>query len=272
MINQAGTHSLTTKDAEAIGYLKQAIASGKNWYLSVLGAMGRWGSPEEEHNGRLYRYLVGGQAFDWLLLAERLCEEVDGFLPVAEKEAFLFYGRPPLTLAVDQVKELIGVHKYKQYLNYFYGITVEMALILAVQEEVHKERRMLGFTNEIDSTDEAYRRIYGATRPTLLRRFRKERGYPQLRSISISELKEFTYYLFKYRLEHCEKSKVASDTKKALEQLAQHWNISGLAGERATFTGCPELGALRLGYSDNQHRHCGRPQDFIGNTAECPPA
>jgi hypothetical protein len=31
-------------------------------------------------------------------------------------------------------------------------------------------------------------------------------------------MKEFTYWRFKYRLDHCEKAKVASDTKKAL-----HW-------------------------------------------------
>lgn len=230
--------ALTTKDSEAISYLKQSIAAGEHWYRALLGAMGRWGSAEEDRHGRRYQFLIAGEAFDWLLLAERLCEEVDGLMPAEEKEKLLFYGRPPLLLTVDQVKELIGNTKYKQYLNYFYGITVEMALILAVQGEVHKERWMLGLGKEADAIDEAYRRIYGTTRSVLLRCFRKERGYPHLKSIGISELKEFTYYLFKYRLDHCEKSKVASDTKKALEQLAQHWKISGLAGERATFTGC----------------------------------
>jgi len=236
--SQTSETSLTTKDSEAISYLKQSIAAGEHWYRALLGAMGRWGSAEEDRNGRHYQFLIAGEAFDWLLLAERLCEEVDGLIPAEEKEKLLFYGRPPLLLTVDQVRELIGSTKYKQYLNYFYGITVEMALILEVQGEVHKERWMFGLGKEADAIDEAYRRIYGATRSTLLRCFRKERSYPQLKSIGISELKEFTYYLFKYRLDHCEKSKVASDTKKALERLGRHWKISGLAGERATFTGC----------------------------------
>ncbi|MFH1016034.1 MAG: hypothetical protein V1771_03440 [Chloroflexota bacterium] len=237
MGSQTSDKALTTKDSEAISYLKQSIAAGEHWYRALLGAMGRWGSAEEDRNGRRYQFLIAGEAFDWLLLAERLCEEVDGLILAAEKEKLLFYGRPPLLLTVDQVRELIGSTKYKQYLNYFYGITVEMELILAVQGEVHKERWMLGLGKEADAIDEAYRRIYGATRSTLLRCFRKERGYPQLKSISIEELKEFTYYLFKYRLDHCEKSKVASDTKKALERLGQYWKISGLAGERTTFTG-----------------------------------
>jgi len=32
-------------------------------------------------------------------------------------------------------------------------------------------------------------------------------------------MKEFTYWLFKYRLKHCDKARVASDTKKALDWL-----------------------------------------------------
>jgi hypothetical protein len=82
--------------------------------------------------------------------------------------------------------------------------------------------------------NEAYRRIYGATEAVLLKRFRRERGYPRLKSISLTELKEFTYWLFKYRLKQCEKAKVASDTKKALEYLKEQWASRGLFGVLAT--------------------------------------
>jgi len=223
-------------DAEAIRYLEQAIIGGKHWYIALLEAIGLWAKAEENHNGRIYRYLIAGEAFDWLVLAERLCQAVDGLLPNNEKNAFLFYGKPPLNLSIDKFKELIGSSKYHQYLNYFYGVTVEEALILAVQEEVRKEWRTLGYENKHDTTSEVYRRIYGATKAALLKRFRREKGYPQLRSISLTELKEFTYWLSKYRLEHCEKAKVASDTKKALEQLRQQWTIKGssmITGELA---------------------------------------
>jgi len=113
----------------------------------------------------------------------------------------------------------MGSAKYHQYLNYFYGITVEGALILAVQEEVRKERRTSGYNEEHDTVNEVYQRIYGATKTVLLRRFRREKGYPQHRSINLTELKEFTYWLFKYRLKQCDKARVASDTKKALNHL-----------------------------------------------------
>jgi len=218
--NQLQPSQLTPAgDTEAIRHLEQAITGGKHWYIALLEAIGLWKAAEETHNGRTYRYLIAGEAFDWLLLAERLCEAVDGLLPDDEKTALLFYGKPPLDLTIDKFKELIGSSKYHQYLNYFYGITTEEALIQAVQDEVRKERQILVLNKEHDYDNEAYRRIYGATRTVLLKRFRREKGYPQLKSISLTELKEFTYWLFKYRLNHCDKARVASDTKKALTQL-----------------------------------------------------
>ncbi len=208
-----------TEDAEAIRHLEQEIASGKHWYIALLEAIGLWASTEETHNGRAYRYLIAGEAFDWLLLAERLCQEVDGLLPNDEKTALLFYGKPPINLPPEKFKELIGSAKYHQYLNYFYGVIVEEALVWAVQEEVRKESRVSGYRKEKDTVNEAYRRIYGATKAVLLRHFRQDKGYPQLKSLSLTELKEFTYWLFKYRLKHCDKAKMASDTKKALNWL-----------------------------------------------------
>jgi len=218
--NQPHSSQLTAAgDAEAIRHLKQAITSGKHWYIALLEAIGLWKTAEEKHNGRTYQYLIAGEAFDWLLLAERLCEEVDGLLPEDEKAAFLFNGKPPLDLSTEKFKEYIGNSKYHQYLNYFYGVTVEEALIRAVQDEIRKERHILVLNKEYEHDSEAYRRIYGATKATLLERFRREKGYPQRKSISLSELKDFTYWLFKHRLDHCDKARVASDTKKALTQL-----------------------------------------------------
>ena len=228
------SQSLPVSEAEAIRHLEQAITGGKHWYIALLEAMGLWSPAEEARNGRVYRYLIDGEAFDWLLLAERLCEAVDGLLPVDEKEAFLFYGKPPLSLSPEQVKKLIGSIKYNQYLNYFYGVVVEQALILAVEEEVQKERGTLGYNNKHDTTDETYRRIYAATKAELLKSFRREKGYPQLRSVTLTELKEFTYWLFKYRLKQCDKARVASDTRKAVERLKRQWAGGGFSGVLVT--------------------------------------
>jgi len=209
----------SSDSAAAIGHLEQAILGGRHWYIALLEAIGRWTQNEETINGRRYRYLIDGQAFDWLLLAERLCQAVDDLIPETEKMALLFHGQPPIKLSKSKFKQLIGSTKYRQYLNYFYGITVEEALFLAVQDEVRKEKRTLGYNKEHNLTDEVYQRIYGAARAALLNRFRQEKVYPRLRSISLTELKEFSYWLFHYRLKHCDKARIASDTKKALERL-----------------------------------------------------
>jgi hypothetical protein len=210
---------VSTRDTQAIQGLKSAIAEGKNWYVAVLEAIRLWSSPEEDYDGRHYQYLVDNEAFDWLVLAERLCEELDGLIPEKERANLLFFGIPPIELSKDEFKNIIGDFKYQAHLNYFYGILVEKFLILAVTEEIRKKKRVLGLNNDNGVVDEVYQRIYGATQFALLKQFRKERHYPQLRSISLSELNEFTYWLFKYRIKRRDKSCVASDTKKALTKL-----------------------------------------------------
>ena len=221
------TDAASAADAEAIRYLRDSLAEGKHWYRALLGAMGLWNSASETRDGRTCNYLIENEAFDWLLLAERLCEMVDGLLPDEERNALLFTGVPPLRLDSAEVKTLIGTRKYGQYLNYFYGVTVEEGLHLAVQEEIEKERRLRGYRTGQDATDEAFRRIYGHARDPLLKSFRREKKYPHLKSTSLTELKEFTYWLFKYRLKHCEKARIASDTTKALRFLKKQWRQRG---------------------------------------------
>jgi len=210
---------VSTRDTRAIQKLKSAIAEGKNWYLAVLEGIRLWSSPEEDHNGRHYQYLVDNEAFDWLALAERLCEELDGLVSEKERENLLFFGIPPIELSKDEFKNIIGDFKYQAHLNYFYGVFVERFLILAETEEIRKKKRVLGLNNDNGVVDDAYQRIYGATQSALLKQFRKERHRTQFKSINLSELNEFTYWLFKYRIKNRDKSRMASDTKKALTKL-----------------------------------------------------
>lgn len=218
---------VSAEDAQAIEWLKNAVAGGRHWYVALLESIRLWSSPQEDYDGRHYRYLVGNEAFDWLVLAERLCEEVDGLIPENERIALLFSGRPPIELPKGEFRNLIGASKYRNYLNYFYGILVEEFLILAVSEGIRKERRVSGLIGDDGVLDEAHRRIYGTDRYTLLKQFRKERHYPQRRSMALEQVNEFTYWLFKYRVRRCDKSCVASDTKKALGKLRELLDLKG---------------------------------------------
>ena len=214
--------SLTLSDEEVIRRFHAAIVSGKHWYIALMAAIKMWSSAEETYKGHYYCYLIDEEAFDWQLLAERLCETVDGLIPDVEKNALLLHNKHPLDITNDQFRNYIGPTRFGQYLNYYYGVTVERALLLAVKDEIRKERHVAGYLTDKDHADEAFNRVYGEKESTLLERFRRERHRRRLKSMSLGELKEFTYWLFKHRLKYSDKEKVASDTRKALDWVQRH--------------------------------------------------
>ena len=108
---------LNEKDLAAIEHLKQSVAGGKHWYISILEAVKMWNSREEDYKGRHLNYLIDNEAFDWLLLVERLADEVADYIPEDQKVALLFFDKPPLSLSREDFKKIIGAAKYKAYLN-----------------------------------------------------------------------------------------------------------------------------------------------------------
>jgi hypothetical protein len=212
-------------DVQAIKHLKRSIADNRPWYLALLEAINLWTSTKEYYKERHYQYLIDNEAFDWLLLAERLFEEVKEALPEQEIVDLLFFDRPPLKLTREKFKELIGSAKYQAYLNYLYGILMEEMLILTVMEEIRKRKRSLGLSKDGDTQDEAFLQIYGGSQIEMLNRYRKEKNQPILKKIGLIEIRGFTYWLFKQRIKRSDKSCVASDTKKALLQLHRYTRL-----------------------------------------------
>ncbi|HTE83741.1 MAG TPA: hypothetical protein VK821_03340, partial [Dehalococcoidia bacterium] len=121
--------------------LRSAVECGAEWYPALLDAIARWPLPQELVDGRWYRYLIGGEAFDWLLLADRLLESIAGSVPEEERIALLFHARPPVEQTADDFRAAIGESKHRAHLNYVYGVVVEEALQLSIEEDLHKERR-----------------------------------------------------------------------------------------------------------------------------------
>ncbi len=206
---------------DVLDWLKRALHDGKGWPTALLEAIGRWPLAQEEVDGMHYRYLLLGEAFDWLMLAGRLLAEVDGLISTEEKEDLLFQGRLPQAVPESEFSSHIGPEKYRAHLNYFYGVVVEESLILAVEEEIRKERRSQGLPDSEDIVEVAHQRIYGGTREALMRAFRPELGRPDSSSIFLTELKEFTYWLFNRRVNSADSARVASDTRKGLECLVR---------------------------------------------------
>ncbi|MBF8267116.1 MAG: hypothetical protein HW388_624 [Dehalococcoidia bacterium] len=209
-------HPDQLSNSQAIEHLKGALAEGKGWMQALLESMALWTLPEEVFRERPHKYLLDGEAFDWLLLAERLLSEVDGLVPEEEKSHLLLSGDVSRSVSEEEFKRLLGPEKHSAYLNYWYGVVVEEAILQCVEEEEWKRLRSGGLRGFSGVTDQAYRHIYGLAQEELLRKFRQEKGYPQAPTMTLTEAKEFTYWLFKYRMKHCEGARVASDTRKGI--------------------------------------------------------
>lgn len=202
-------------------YIKDSIANGTDWHIALLKAIGMWTAPWESWRGRTYAYVIGGEAFDWILLAERLCADLTGIIPASEYEAMIFYGCLPEGLTSSELKQLVGFNKYRLMLNYWYGVVVEEALQLSVENEVRKETVGKGVINYDYFDEEMFHRLYGSDRMSLLAEFREAYGVKQLDSIDLTEIKEFTYWLFKLRIRTLDPARVASDTRKGLKSLKE---------------------------------------------------
>ena len=215
---------------EAVLHLKSALRSGAPWYQALLEAIALWTLPQETYHQRHYQYLIEGEALDWLLLAERLCAELDGPIPRRAQELLLFHGLLPEEVSPDMFRDLIGPTKHRAYLNYWYGVVVEEALQLAVEEEVRKRHRSGGYPDSEDFVEEAFTLLYADTRTTLLDRFCRESqllpvappeedGPGDGPDLSLADLKGFTYWLFKRRFNQWDPARVASDTRKGIRRL-----------------------------------------------------
>ncbi len=199
--------------------LRRAIEGGQPWQEALLQAMEQWTMPEEVLSGVRRRYLLMGEAFDWQLLARRLASTVSELIPDDDQRGLLRTGRFLLDMPVEEIRRLLGVTKYRAHLNYWYGVTVEQALQLAVNQEVRKERLSFGVRSRRRMTDTVFSRIYGRPRGELLEEFRGDWPWADALDAPGTELKAFTYWLFKLRVYRSDPARVASDTRKGLEWL-----------------------------------------------------
>ena len=167
--------STTNSDSRllAVEHLNAALTEGRDWPEALLEAMVLWTAPEEVYGGRTYNYFIAGEAFDWLLLAERLLNESRDVVPEDEVETLIFEGRFPDRFDTERIPELLGGDKYRGYLNYHYGVTVEEALQLACEMELRKRDTSNGVRYRTAYAEQVFPLIYRKSREELLRMFRE---------------------------------------------------------------------------------------------------
>jgi hypothetical protein len=167
------------------------------------------------------------------LLAGRLCRDVRELLPPTEVEQLLLSGQAPIALETEDFRDLIGPLKYRCFLNYFYGVTVEEALFFALEEEARRHSVVAGSFD----LNPLFVDLYGSAEPDLIGEF-LGKGKPQLTaSMDVQQQKAYLYFLFKRRILYCLPARVASDTKRGLAELRRQY---AAAGRSALFPGRPD--------------------------------
>ena len=217
-------------NAETISRLQSAVLLtgpvGDTWKMAVLAALAAWPTAQEQIGDEIYVYLIGGEAFDWQLLAKRLLLECEAEI---DRDVWWPWITEPVLFAGFEESDFmraVGVDKGRAHLSYFYGVTVEQSLVAAVEEEVTHRRIGAGRALSDYSLGLAYAMLYGNTRDQLWEVFALEDGTRSAREgwrhrdeHTLGSEDAFTYWLFKLRMERSDPAKIASDTRKALAKL-----------------------------------------------------
>ena len=196
-----------------------SIERGEPWYPTLLDVIGRWVAQEETVDGVHHRYLIAGEAFDWMRLAQRLLETAGERVAADEAERLLLFGMPPDGSDDEDFARAIGPQKHSAHLNFQYGVVVEEALLLSAEQELQKAGALSGSQSELADVA-AYERVYGKPFEELMGLYRAETGSAVGEEMSLGEMQTFTYWCSKYRFRMGEPARVASDTRKALALLS----------------------------------------------------
>ncbi len=212
------------RDDDIIMRLRLRAGREESWHVALLYAIGEWSRPNEHAHGRYWHYVVGGEALDWLTVAQRLCLEIPDAVPSRELEALLFHGQLPEPVGPERFRRMVGAYRYTALLNFHYGITVEEALQLLTEDAIRKNRLACCYQDSDDLVEEVHRHLYGDTRAALTLQFFDETdglwgNDPE--AFSLAAWHEFTYWLFKRRLRKWHPARIASDARRGLECLRE---------------------------------------------------
>ena len=209
------------------------------WHEAVLRAIRDWPLDAASVDRKRWHYLIGGEALDWVTLAHRLSVEIPDAIPAAELTDLLFRGRLPGNMDAERFRSLIGAYRYTAHLNFWYGVTVEEALQLAVEDAIRKRQLACCYQDGDAAMQETFRHLYGDTQSALVEQFMADAGGAwgyDPEALSLAAYHEFTYWLFKRRIRKWHPARVASDTRRGLDRLRMLNAESGPDGQQDWLT------------------------------------
>ena len=211
--------------ASALEDLSRRVDSdAAGWRGHIFDAISRWRLPSERVADEEYVYIVGGEAFNWRRLAERLAwhialqlpEDVEDEMQDWLEDADMFGG-----LEESEFRRLLGHEKWRGYLNYFYGVVLERCLFVHAGNAIGKDRVGRGRSVNDDVLDEAFFALYEAEESDLWAEFAVASGLGDhsgaARSMALED--EFTYWLFKRRIGSTYQIHVAHEVRHGLRMF-----------------------------------------------------
>ena len=203
------------------------------WQTSFISTIAEWPVENETVYGETFHYFVGGEAFNWKRLAERIATQLadEGFDSPNPEKIFEWIENSGTFGGVSEqeFRRILGVDGWRAHLNHFYGVHIEQCLIAAVQSRIQKRRYSTGMPPSDDAADRAFVGLYEGAEQGLWRIFSEESSErlnhlfdesdEDTRSIALDE--EFTYWLFKRRIENTNASQVAAETQRGLDMMAR---------------------------------------------------
>ena len=199
--------------------LRFSIKNGIYWPQALLQAIGSWSLPHETFKGREYIYLIHGECFDMLLLAERLLVELQDLISSSDIENLLFKSEFPIDFDLTTLKSEIGITKYRGHVNFYYGVIVEEILQYTVEQEIEKRLYSIGIGEIKNPNDKTFEQLYKSTFNNLYIKFCSDTSKSKSQKSYFDDYIIFTYWLFKYRVNISDGAKIASDTQKALRHI-----------------------------------------------------
>ena len=204
-----------------------------NWQTAFLQTVAAWPIENERVYGETFHYFIAGEAFNWKRLAERIATELAqehvATIPAQQisdwiQASGVFGGIPE-----DEFRRILGVDGWRAHLNHFYGVQIEQCLITAVQSRIQKKRYSSGMPPSDDASEKAFLGLYEETEQELWIAFTEQNSQrlanlfdespDDTRTIALDE--EFTYWLFKRRIEHTNAPQIAAETKRGLDMMSQ---------------------------------------------------
>ena len=220
---------------QGVEAFRRALDHGDDWYPALLAVIARWHAPTEVVDGVPLRYLIAGEAFDWLLLAQRLLSAVGDLVAPRDVERLLVFGIAPAGTDEEEFELAIGSAKYRAHLNFQYGVIIEELLLLTCEQELQKAGRLVG-SGQPQPDVLAYAHVYGKSLEELQILYRSETDGVLGEIMSQQDMQAFTYWCSKFRVRMGEPARVASDTRKAVALMSRleggRVRLGGLRPER----------------------------------------